>query len=213
MLLCIVPAVDAAMVSDSVADFSSVQGQNNWYYGYYDGPFTPAEFTQMTVFIGSTWYVDNETVTDPDIYWTQLTPARAHGNGTTTSGGRTPDEQWAVRRWIAEVNGPILISGALAKAPNGVVGNGIVGHIFVDGVEVFSQIIAGSDTVGVNYSFTTNVLAGQAIDFALDPRFSNDHSDTTIFTAQIFAVPEPATASLVAVVLALIGGIRKLNRS
>jgi hypothetical protein len=212
VLLLSVPAVHAAILADSVAEFSGVQGQDNWQYGYYAGPFTPAEFVQMTVFSGSEWHVDNETVIDPDIYWTSLSDTRAHGNGTTTFGGRTPVEQWAVRRWIAEVDGPILISGTLAKAPNGVSGNGVVGRIFVNGVESFTQTISGTDTTGVNYSFIANVLAGHAVDFALDPLLANDGSDTSIFTGQISAVPEPATALLVGMAIVFLGGIRKLNR-
>jgi hypothetical protein len=195
IFFAIVGAANAAILADSVADFSGVQGQESWYYGYYPGPFTPADFVQMTVFASNAWFVDNETVIDPDIYWTVLTPTRAHGNGTTTSGGRTPVEQWAVRRWIAEVTGPVQISGSVAKI--GIGGNGIVARIFVNGTETFTQFIDGMDTTGINYSFLANSSAGDAVDFVLDPSLSNDWSDSTHFTAQVTSVvPEPATAVL-----------------
>jgi hypothetical protein len=80
-----VSCVHAAILADSVADFQPIKGQDNWYYGYYDGPFGPSDFTQMAVFTGTKWRVDNE----PDGYWTLLADMLAHPDGTLTSGGRT----------------------------------------------------------------------------------------------------------------------------
>ena len=37
-LPAIPPAAAAILVADSVADYSGVQGQDNWYYGYAEWP-------------------------------------------------------------------------------------------------------------------------------------------------------------------------------
>ncbi|MBD2505061.1 beta strand repeat-containing protein [Anabaena azotica] len=172
-------------IANSQTEFSGVQGQNNWYYGYYDGPFTSSDFQQMTQFSGG-WFVQYEN------YWTFLSSNGGHPNGVITSGGRTPVEHWAVRRWVSEVDGEIQIYGTLAKADVGG-GNGIIGHIFVDGVKVWSQSIAGTDGTGVNYQIQTKVKLGSVVDFAIDPKDANDVVDSTSFTAQINALNQTPT--------------------
>ena len=187
-------ALIAAVIADSAGEFSLTQGQNNWFYGYYKGPFTPVGFTQMTVTNGNSWVVDIETTITPEHYWTTLSSTRAHGNGIVTSGGRTPQEHWAVRRWVSEVTGPVVISGTLLRGQNNTGGNGIVGRIFAGNQEVLTEVVLNTDFLSHSFSIPINVIAGQNIDFALDPSAANDHSDTTEFTAMISdPVPEPAT--------------------
>ena len=167
-------------IANSELDFSGVQGLNNWYYGYYDGPFNSSDFQQMTQFNtdgSGGWQVQAGT------YWTGIGSMTAHGNGTNGHPGMAPIEQWAVRRWVSEANGTIQIEGHLAKTGMG--GNGVIGRIFVDGVEIWSQSIDGYDSTGINYQIETVVNLNSIVDFALDPRESNDYYDTTIFTAQI----------------------------
>ncbi len=175
------------LIADSVAEFSGVQGQNNWYYGYYDGPFTSSGFQQMTQFeIGKTpplaetvpnWWVDEKTL------WTLIAADGTHPNGVITSFGRTPVEHWSVRRWVSEVEGEIEISGKLAKSPGQIGGNGVIGRILVDGIEIWSQAIA--NTQGINYKIKTTVKAGSVVDFAVNPNASNDLVDSTVFTATL----------------------------
>jgi hypothetical protein len=130
----------------------------------------------MTQFNTDAWQVE------AGAYWTGIGSMTAHGNGT--NGNTTiPIEQWAVRRWVSEANGTIQIEGHLAKTGMG--GNGVIGRIFVDGVEIWSQSIDGYDSTGINYQIETVVNLNSIVDFALDPRESNDYYDTTIFTAQI----------------------------
>jgi hypothetical protein len=165
-------------IANSVTEFSGTQGLNNWYYGYYDGPFASSDFQPMTEYVGATWLVD-----DP-VYWTSLTALGGHPNGIFTGEGRLPVEQWAVRRYISEVNGEITVTGIIADAnPRG--GNGIIGHIFVDGRQVGLYNIANGDVNGISYTVTTNVRVGSVVDFAIDPKNSDDPFDGTTFTAEI----------------------------
>ncbi|MFM8007128.1 MAG: hypothetical protein ACKO86_19800, partial [Dolichospermum sp.] len=125
ILESITPTVE---IANSQTEFSGTQGQNNWYYGYYDGPFNSSDFQQMNQFSSSTWYLQNGT------YWTQLWATGGHPNGQIKSGGRLPVQQWAVRRWVSEIDGVVDISGS-------VLGGSTIGRIFVNGVELLSQNI------------------------------------------------------------------------
>jgi hypothetical protein len=105
------------IIADSVNEFSGTQGQNNWFYGFYDGPFTSSDFQLMTEFRTDTptafgsevWWVDEGT------YWTSLGALGGHPSGQSFSClGRVPAGHWAVRRWVSEVAGEVTISGTLA---------------------------------------------------------------------------------------------------
>jgi hypothetical protein len=124
----------------------------------------------MPQFNGS-WYIENGT------YWTSLWATGGHPNGQTTSGGRLPIQQWAVRRWVSEIDGVIDISGILQ-------GGSTIGRIFVDGVELLSQSISGQTT---NYNLRVAVQKGTFIDFAIDPQNNNDLGDSTLFTVKILS--------------------------
>jgi hypothetical protein len=203
-LIAAVPTARAGfIVANSVTEFSGVQGQDNWFYGYYSSPFTPVNFLQMGTFNPASapdhWVVDFDPPSP--FVWTSLNATGGHPNGITTSGGRDAVEQWAVRRWVSEVDGSITITGNLADRDINA-GNGIIGRIFVGNTEVYNATISNGDATGVNYSVTVNVSVGTTIDFAIDPRASNDLTDSTRFTAVIesagtpAAVPEPSSLVL-----------------
>jgi hypothetical protein len=87
-----------ATEADSVADFSGVQGQDGWQYGYVvpsDGP----QFIQLpvngnySVERGNSWFID--ALDAPQRYYTHLNAFGGHPNGLVTSGGK-PIEHWAV---------------------------------------------------------------------------------------------------------------------
>jgi len=197
LLACAGTAANATSnAADSVADFSNVQGQGGWWYGYYSGTLAPAGFTLLPTYdsASQSWIESS----GGQFYWTQIYAAGAHPQGTTTSGGRVPVEQWAVRRWTAADSGSYLVSFSVAKdgSRTALFGNGVTGHVFANGAEVFSQWIAPSDTVGASGSVTVALAAGQSVDFALDPYQGDDRYDSTLFKATVSAVPEPATAAL-----------------
>ena len=154
-----------SILADSISEFSSTQGQNNWYYGYYSSGFQ--EFPSQNP--PGRWSLDG--------YWTAIWHVGGHPHGSP--------EHWAVRRWISEVEGSINISGGLQKHDAGG-GDGITGYIIVDGIQIWSQYIAYDDTVGVNYNIDHNVYLGSLVDFAIAPNV-NDLYDSTGFTATIKA--------------------------
>jgi hypothetical protein len=186
---------EAGFIADSVTEFSGVQGQDNWFYGYYAGTFAPSSFQQMATFRGGIWYVDPDPPSP--FFWTQLNAFGGHPNGVITTTGRDPVEHWAVRRYISEVDGPVYLSGNIADLDGGG-GNGIVGRIFVNGAEVYSAAINNGNSGGVDYLVSVDVAVGTVIDFAIDPRASDDRFDNSRFTATVTAVPEPTSFALAA---------------
>src|SRR5438105_1956733 len=140
----------ATVIADSVAQFSSVQGQNNWYYGYYSSTLNPTGFQQMANFDptlrGGAWEVDFN-LPDPR-YWTSLWNVGGHPNSNPSNGGRANVEQWAVRRWVSNIDGTITISGNIGDLDTTSGANGIIGHIFVGNTQVYSATLNEADTVG-----------------------------------------------------------------
>lgn len=199
-LILLVPGVGpgwTAEIADSAAEFSDTQGQDNWYYGYYDGdsafPYNNDplgdDFELMTEFgwspTGDRWYVQE----GEGGFWTSIGQVHMHPNGEITTGGRQPVEHWAVRRWVSEANGVVNITGHLADySPDNGSDDGIVGHIIIDGNTVFAQIVYAGDTTGVDFSLDTTVTTGSLVDFCVAPR-ANDGTDTTTFTVVIGYYP------------------------
>ncbi|MFO0859868.1 MAG: hypothetical protein U0570_04865 [Phycisphaerales bacterium] len=175
--IVISPLARAQTVADSVADFSGTQGYRNWQYGYYESPLTPSGFRQMTIFNDSYWKRSNSD-------WSYLDSQGGHGNGVVTGGF----EIWAVRRWTSPISARVRISVHAWKW-NTNCGNGIVARLFVGDQQLWSAPMNYNDTVGVVHSVDRCVVPGETVDFAIDPRNSNDMCDGSNYTALISIAP------------------------
>lgn len=116
-----VPFVPAT-IANSVTEFSGIQGQANWLYGYWDrrndadNVYNAAEFVAFpsnggafgpnNFWTGSAWDWFNG---DPP--FTQLTSQG--GRPTGDNGNPLAADHWAVRRYVSEFEGPIKITGRL----------------------------------------------------------------------------------------------------
>jgi LruC domain-containing protein len=177
------PAVAAASTAcvfraNSRTDFSGVQGQKGWYYGYYPGSdLSPAGFRQLPMFhTNATWR--HVTSTPP---WTLVYGTGMHPNGTNQS---IRGLEYAVRRWVSSARGTVRVTGRLAKE-NLSCGNGITGRIYRGSSgQLWSQSLSSNNGTGVTFDLTVQVNVGDAIDFAVDP-VGNDNCDGTIFDAEI----------------------------
>ncbi|MFO0797134.1 MAG: hypothetical protein U0804_06620 [Gemmataceae bacterium] len=192
------------VVADSVRGFSGEQGANGWSYGYWDRTADPGkDYSQATDFqllkqfgrdpinglsshrdftTGDLW-----TLQDGQ-YYTSLWAEGGHPNSASRLGKYAPAEQWAVRRWVSTVAGPVLVSGRVGKVmPWGANwAGGCQARIVVDGVTVFS---APMDDRGTDYSVNTTLRTGSIVDLLIGPGPS---VGVTKFTATIRTVPAVA---------------------
>ena len=186
-------------IADSSQEFSGVQGQDNWYYGYYDvrddiengnGIYTPDEFIPF-LNDGS-----NVVSNDPDFGAWKNSPNHWHGtwdlldNSVVEHGPWTEiqsvhshpaanaqgdqEVHWAIRRWVSELDGGIRMRGTISNESAN--GDGTVGRIFVDGGEVWSQLTDGDS---FDFEVDIPVSVGSVIDFATDPDGANVLDEVT----------------------------------
>lgn len=196
-----IPA-QAGVVADSVADFSSTQGQGGWYYGYWSPVNSEYTFSALDTYdtTYSSWCQSNG-------FWPMVMASQVHPSGYVYNGG-TP-ETHAIRRWVSTVDGTVNISGTLAMF-YGTTGDGTYGYIKVDGNNVYENRLKYYDTTGDNFSIDVPVSVGSTIDFIVSPwgglggDAGNQNfaagtmwGDSTVFTATITQadapVPEPGT--------------------
>lgn len=210
----------AAPIADSIADFSNVQGQNRWYYGFFNqGPdnstaYSPGSFQNFTTFgvVGAgVWGASDVQVGSQNNVYLGLGSATGHPTGL-----KPPDEQdriiWAVRRYVSEVAGDIDIALDLRKDNTNPNGGGITGRVFVDGVEIYTQFVAATNGAGFQPTLVHNVALDSIIDFVIDPlgvAVNSDgpfspRADGTRFSAviSVHTVPVAPTAWLVLAALA-----------
>lgn len=202
-------AAHAAPIANSIAEFSSVQGQDNWFYGYFDQgatgatPYTSAAFAMFDTFgvvTPATWGASDGAVGAQNNDYLGLGSATGHPTGLAP-----PDAQdtviWAVRRYVSEIAGDIAIEIDLHKENLNPNGGGVTGRLFVDGVEVYNQYVAATDAAGFQTILVQNVAINSLIDFAVDPlgvAINSDgiysaRGDGSVFSAVIspYVVPIP----------------------
>jgi hypothetical protein len=208
--------VEAVPLANSVAEFSGVQGQDNWYYGFYNQGaagglphgYTSTGFTEFDTFSAGLWRASVAQVGLNNNIFLNVNPLGGHPNGLDLGQNALI---WAIRRYQSEVSGLVDIAFDLRKLNvTNPLGGGITGRIFIDGVEVWTQFIANFDGTGVQGVLTQNVLLGSFIDFAIDPTSNNpplgqsafsaradgSHFSATIATSTISTIPEPSSLAL-----------------
>lgn len=177
------------LLADSVADFSLEQGKLGWQYGYDLGSLdsfalmtrtaTIVAYAPATKDVWDCW--GNE-----ETHWTQVFQLGAHPNGTDTSPPSPSLLQRAVRRWMSDVAGAVIISGELAKIDVALEpSNGVDASVYVDGTLLFTQYIGGQDGGGLSYEVKAMLHEGSTVDFVLDPHDGDDHHDLTRFTGVV----------------------------
>lgn len=102
-----------ATIANSVADFSGVQGQGGWSYGYWsriaddDGFYQDANFIPFpaNLWTGSRWKWPTPEAES------ELNAQGGVPTGVNVSFGRP--EHWVIRRYVSEFDGPLKIAGTL----------------------------------------------------------------------------------------------------
>lgn len=178
----------ARLLADSVADFSLVQGEHGWSYGYDGGSLDT--FALMTRISVITTYVPVtkdmwDCWANDATHWTQLFQLGGHANGVDTSPPSAALLQRAVRRWVSNYAGDVVISGEVAKIDVVPGSNGVDASVYVDGSLIYTTFIEGEDGGGLSYEVDATLQVGSSVDFVLDPHESDDHHDLSRFTGVI----------------------------
>ncbi len=196
-------------IADSTTEFSGVQGDNNWYYGYLDvtanGDDTnytamPSGTDDFTPFLGGSSYgawsdinywtgvawdfnpVGSGTGNPP---WTSISATGMHPNDSAPG-----PEHYTIRRWVSEVSGQITISGSVNNVSGA--GDGTTGRLFHNGTQFWSQVTNGTTA---NFHQTITVQAGDFVDLMIDTGpADNDNSDTTNYSITVTAEHNVDTA-------------------
>ncbi len=111
-----------AQLANSETEFSGVQGQNNWQYGYWDfsadadGQYAASDFTPFPNSAGpygpdNFWNGTSWHWFDGDPPYTEIN--RAGGYPSADDGIPTLPTHWPIRRYINEHNGPLTLSGRI----------------------------------------------------------------------------------------------------
>lgn len=186
-------------VADSYEDFQGSQGENGWFYGFYNGsgpnPYTPDDFQLMTDWDpdNNRWWVDNS----PGSTLTLVDAVYMHPF-IMTNGEGTVSEEWAVRRWVSTMDGPvsIQIDAVLAEVTTAPIADGVRVHVFVDGVKRAVSTVNPQNPGSMQLELFETVAQGSVIDFAIDP-VGNSFFDAVEFSAVIMStVPSPASLAL-----------------
>ena len=189
------------LVADSVQDFSGTQGSSpgTWYYGYYDGDISAYNTGYNTgSFKGMTYTRDSAEYEWTAPYYSALIdqngahPSSRPVDPNNPAGDYT--QVWSVRRWQSNVAGTASITGTVHRSATQ--GDGTTAKVFVDGVQVFSQLVVSNGAAQVNVS--APIQAGSVVDFVVTPGPDTDlNYDYVSFPVQI-AVPAPAPTTFAA---------------
>lgn len=185
---------DPQTAADSVGEFSGVQGQSNWFYGYetdISPIFVPFNDFGYSDVLGVNAWSQSSIVSTPNLY---LSAGRTQPYSDGTNEYRT------VRRWQVEQTGKIVrISGHVERPSSYTTdGLGVVFSILIDGKAVYSVPVSpASGTIAYsinNANIGYNVQAGQYVDFVVSPNGMGDtafHGDFTDVSATVEMVYGP----------------------
>lgn len=171
-------------VARSEPEFSTVQGDNGWFYGFWesttDADATYAastEFRQLVLFPGELWRPPTwQDMPSPEFTWTYLAWWGGHP-------GTFPEWRIPIRRWVSDVAGRASAVVHLEKA-DATNGDGTQAILVVDGVTVFIRGVTFDDGTGFTETVPIDVVVGSTVDLLLHPN-GDDGGDTSTISMDI----------------------------
>ena len=164
----------STLLADSYDEFSGIQGQDDWQYGYRNLTLDGGDI--------ESYDAENDFIAfDEQEHWRpgwRLAPSAApwtlfngpegsHPNGTNSAPN---EEHWTVRRWTAdELTSETPIGLKWHTRKTNLNGTGVTGSLFVNGEMVDSASFAGNDGVGQIRTWYANLNPGDVVDLALTP--------------------------------------------
>src|SRR3990167_7823401 len=175
------PANETVTLSNSAntlykasTDFSSTQGQRNWYYLESNGNQMVYDLLDdpLTGYDTSNSWRGLEVFSPPRYNWNRLWSSKGHPE-------RALD---VVRRWVAPGVGTIHITG---NASDGFpTGDGVIIFIKKNNAILWQGTIENGNTTGISYDINTPVSPNDNIDFVINKR-GNNIGDVTNFDPSI----------------------------
>jgi hypothetical protein len=172
-------------IADSAAEFGESQGENGWFYGFWnesedpDGSYAVSELSEMEYCGDSSWRppgICELTREEPGFRWTQnLAWGLQHPE-------TRPAVELPIRRWVSDVSGPASL--LIAHYTAGEFSDGTRALLLFDGREVWRNVAMGGDEVGVSETMAIELAVGMVIDQLVHP-LADSADDTTYFTIRI----------------------------
>lgn len=177
-----------AAVANSVTDWvTGAQGENGWFYGFYnetadaDHSYSTSDFNNSDpnwTFAGA-W-----TLGPADPPWDTIAQTDWHPNGDNNA-----EVHWVIKRWVSDVTGDFHTKVQFGKANVGG-GNGTTLRVLLNGVQLFAHTVAGTDGTGIDTNVNLpGLVVGDLVEFALDPLGTdggkNDGADGSFLRASI----------------------------
>ncbi|HEY0254145.1 MAG TPA: hypothetical protein VGC41_21600 [Kofleriaceae bacterium] len=163
-------------VAHSMAEFGTTQGDNHWFYGFWDitddrdGGYGADDFQEL-VFDGSLWRPPGWAPDpDPSFTWAYLAAWGGHP-------GSYPIQRAVVRRWVSPVAGDAIARVTQNKS-DASGGDGTRAMLFVDGVQLLARDVAGTDSTGFVEDVPVTLAVGSRVDLLLH-FIGDDERDTT----------------------------------
>ena len=145
-------------IYDSEADYTKKQGENNTWFGYFDGssqnPYSQEEFKEMT-HVQTVWGY---------VWSSEKIKYLSQSAGTAHPGLSDGRQVWAVRRWKSFVTGKIRLSG---KAKISVKSTGAAVKIVSGGIVRGSFLLKGGEEQP--FDAVLAVKEGDYVDFCITP--------------------------------------------
>ncbi len=170
-------------IANTLADFSDIQGKNNWYYGFYKIPMMDSSFILMNTFNkqNNLWETNLNG---------ELLRLSAINCGPKGFKGKIYPEKDAqimlTKRWISTLNGKIRIEGIVFKSdvnPDKAC-DGIDFYIINNGKTLFFCHILSTDGTGKKFVVYADAKQGEHFDFVISSR-ENPFADNTNLYAEI----------------------------
>jgi hypothetical protein len=177
------------LLADSARDFSSLQGNFGWFYGYYSETYSPAAFLPMPEYSDGVWWADSSQPAPQ--YWTMLGSEVSHPNGINALFGRSSTNHWAVRRWQAWLAGNVRVEVEVRDGNSDSNSNGQrvwLYHNAIHKADTITPAVFTNQTLQVNLA----VSVGDTIDIAHDPIDGNDWADSLLVTTKVYLLGEQA---------------------
>ena len=164
----------STLLADSYDEFSGIQGQDDWQYGYRNLTLDGGDIESYDAENDFIAFDDQEhwrpgwRLAPSAAPWTLFNgPEGSHPNGTNSAPN---EEHWTVRRWTAdELTSETPIGLKWHTRKTNLNGTGVTGSLFVNGEMVDSASFAGNDGVGQIRTWYANLNPGDVVDLALTP--------------------------------------------